>query len=57
MRRWLPFLLIFVIAIALRVFALDAVPPGLQHDEVFHGHDAVTVLLGRLCSVSQTSTR
>jgi 4-amino-4-deoxy-L-arabinose transferase-like glycosyltransferase len=22
------------------------VPPGLQHDEVFHGHDAVTVLLG-----------
>ena len=46
MRRWLPFLLIFVIAIALRVFALDAVPPGLQHDEVFHGHDAVTVLLG-----------
>ena len=21
-------------------------PPGLQHDEVFHGHDAVTVLLG-----------
>ncbi len=46
MRRWLPFLLIFVIAIVLRLMALDTVPPGLQHDEVFHGHDAVTVLLG-----------
>ncbi len=46
MRRWLPFLFIFIIAIALRVIALDTVPPGLQHDEAFHGHDAVTVLLG-----------
>ena len=46
MRRWLPILFILLIAAALRLFALDAVPPGLQHDEVFHGHDAVTVLLG-----------
>src|SRR5512137_1890490 len=46
MRRWLPFLLIFILAAALRVIALPMVPPGLQHDEVFHGHDAVTVLLG-----------
>src|SRR5512140_449012 len=46
MRRWLPFLLIFIIAAALRLIALPNVPPGLQHDEVFHGHDAVTVLLG-----------
>ncbi len=45
-RRWLPFLVIFIIAAALRLIALDTVPPGLQHDEVFHGHDAVTVLLG-----------
>ncbi len=45
-RRWLPFLVILTIAAALRLIALDAVPPGLQHDEVFHGHDAVTVLLG-----------
>jgi 4-amino-4-deoxy-L-arabinose transferase-like glycosyltransferase len=46
MRRYLPILLILFIAAALRVIALDQVPPGLQHDEVFHGHDAVTVLLG-----------
>jgi 4-amino-4-deoxy-L-arabinose transferase-like glycosyltransferase len=46
MRRWLPFLLIFIIAAVLRLIALPGVPPGLQHDEVFHGHDAVTVLLG-----------
>jgi hypothetical protein len=32
--------------VALRLYRLDAVPPGLQHDEAFHGHDAVTVLLG-----------
>jgi hypothetical protein len=46
MRRWLPFLLIFMLAATLRLIALPQVPPGLQHDEVFHGHDAVTVLLG-----------
>jgi 4-amino-4-deoxy-L-arabinose transferase-like glycosyltransferase len=46
MRRWLPILLILLIAAALRLIALPNVPPGLQHDEVFHGHDAVTVLLG-----------
>src|SRR5512137_2150017 len=46
MRRWLPFLLIFILAATLRLIALPNVPPGLQHDEVFHGHDAVTVLLG-----------
>src|SRR5512135_3724220 len=46
MRRWIPILLILIMAAALRLIALDHVPPGLQHDEVFHGHDAVTVLLG-----------
>src|SRR5512144_2204381 len=46
MRRWLPFLIIFLIAAVLRLINLPGVPPGLQHDEVFHGHDAVTVLLG-----------
>src|SRR5512139_2401443 len=46
MRRWLPFLLILLIAALLRLMALPGVPAGLQHDEVFHGHDAVTVLLG-----------
>jgi len=46
MKRWLPILLVLLIAAALRLSALPGVPPGLQHDEVFHGHDAVTVLLG-----------
>lgn len=46
MRRFFPLLLILVVALALRLIALTSVPPGLQHDEVFHGHDAVTVLLG-----------
>ena len=46
MKRWLSILLILLIAAALRLSALPGVPPGLQHDEVFHGHDAVTVLLG-----------
>jgi 4-amino-4-deoxy-L-arabinose transferase-like glycosyltransferase len=44
--RWLLFLFIFLGAALLRLIALPGVPPGLQHDEVFHGHDAVTVLLG-----------
>ncbi len=46
MRRWLPILIILLIAAILRLVLLPDVPPGLQHDEVFHGHDAVTVLLG-----------
>src|SRR5512139_2699985 len=46
MRRWLLILLILLLAAALRLVALPNVPLGLQHDEVFHGHDAVTVLLG-----------
>jgi len=48
-RRWLVpaiALLIAIVAVALRLYRLETVPPGLQHDEVFHGHDAVTVLLG-----------
>src|SRR5512139_800209 len=46
MKRWLPILFILLMAALLRLVALPGVPPGLQHDEVFHGHDAVTVLLG-----------
>ena len=46
MKRWLPILIILFLAALLRLVALPSVPPGLQHDEVFHGHDAVTVLLG-----------
>jgi 4-amino-4-deoxy-L-arabinose transferase-like glycosyltransferase len=46
MRRWFPVLLMLLIAAVLRLSVLSGVPPGLQHDEVVHGHDAVTVLLG-----------
>ncbi len=37
---------ILLIAVVLRLYNLDGVPPGLQHDEVFHAHDAFTVREG-----------
>jgi 4-amino-4-deoxy-L-arabinose transferase-like glycosyltransferase len=37
---------ILLLAAFFRLYRLEVVPPGLQHDEVFHGHDAYTVLLG-----------
>jgi len=37
---------ILLIAAFFRLHRLEAAPPGLQHDEVFHGHDASTVLQG-----------
>ncbi|MBN1286685.1 MAG: glycosyltransferase family 39 protein [Anaerolineae bacterium] len=36
--------LILIVAAGLRLVALGDIPPGLQHDEVFHAHDAFTVL-------------
>jgi len=47
-RRWEMVLLAAILLVALffRLYHLEVVPPGLQHDEVFHGHDAYTVLLG-----------
>ena len=48
-RRALPILiLIFLIAAAFRIWAISDAPPGLQHDEVFHAHDAFTVRQGNL---------
>ena len=35
------------LALALRVFALGEIPPGLYHDEAFNGLDALDVLAGR----------
>lgn len=35
-----PIFLIILIAFGLRVWALDAIPPGLTHDEAAHLHDA-----------------
>jgi len=37
---------ILLVAAFFRLYRLEAAPPGLQHDEVFHGHDAFTVLQG-----------
>ena len=37
---WLPITLIVLIAFALRVWALDEVPPGVTHDEAAHLQDA-----------------
>ena len=47
-RRWEMILLVAILLIAafFRLYRLEAAPPGLQHDEVFHGHDASVVLQG-----------
>lgn len=37
---------ILLTAAFFRLYCLEAAPPGLQHDEVFHGHDASVVLQG-----------
>lgn len=46
--RWEMVLLaaILLAAAFFRLYRLEAAPPGLQHDEVFHGHDASVVLRG-----------
>ncbi len=38
--------LVLLAAAAFRICDLTGVPPGLQHDEVFHAHDAFTVRMG-----------
>lgn len=45
-RTWVGVILILWIATALRVVALDTIPPGLYHDEAFNGLDALGVLRG-----------
>ncbi len=39
-------LVILIVASALRLAALDDIPPGLTHDEAGHGHDAISILNG-----------
>jgi 4-amino-4-deoxy-L-arabinose transferase-like glycosyltransferase len=48
LRRWEVVLLVAILLVAafFRLYRLEAAPPGLQHDEVFHGHDASVVLQG-----------
>lgn len=44
--KWLPLLLILLLAFGLRLYALTEVPPGLTHDEANHGREAIGILQG-----------
>jgi len=44
--EWRLLLLILLLALFLRLYRLDSVPPGLTHDEASNGHDAAAVLRG-----------
>ncbi len=48
MRKYLPILLILLLAAALRLAQLTQIPPGLTHDEANHGREAIDVLDGEL---------
>ncbi len=43
---WSFLVAILLIAAFLRLYQLDAIPPGWTHDEAGHGHDAVAILHG-----------
>jgi len=48
-RKWLPLLLLLAItllAATVRLYRLDALPPGLYHDEAYNGLDALALLRG-----------
>lgn len=45
-RWWGLISLLFLLTFGLRVWALDAVPPGLTHDEASNGHDSAAILRG-----------
>jgi hypothetical protein len=47
-RNYLPLLLIFWLAFALRTYQLTEIPPGLTHDEANHGRDSINILDGVL---------
>lgn len=44
--EWLLLAFILCLAVALRLWRLDSVPPGLTHDEAGHGQDAIAILHG-----------
>ena len=44
--EWLFLAAILLIAAFLRVYQLDAIPPGFTHDEAAHGNDALAILHG-----------
>ncbi|WP_420628373.1 glycosyltransferase family 39 protein [Candidatus Leptofilum sp.] len=45
-QKWLPILLILLLAFGLRLYALSEIPPGLTHDEANHGREAIGILQG-----------
>ncbi len=45
-KKWLPILLILLLAFGLRLHALGEIPPGLTHDEANHGREAIGILQG-----------
>ncbi|MEZ4518507.1 MAG: phospholipid carrier-dependent glycosyltransferase [Chloroflexota bacterium] len=42
----LPYIIILLVALGLRLYQLTAVPPGLTHDEANHGREAIGILNG-----------
>ena len=46
--KWLALIALLLLAAAFRLVALDAVPPGLHHDEVIIAQVAKDILRGRL---------
>ncbi|MCI0397188.1 MAG: hypothetical protein L0332_35380 [Chloroflexi bacterium] len=48
MKKYLPVLLVLLLAFAWRTYQLTEIPPGLTHDEANHGRDAMNVLDGVL---------
>ncbi|MCB8928460.1 MAG: glycosyltransferase family 39 protein [Ardenticatenaceae bacterium] len=45
-QKWLPIVLILLLAFGLRLVALTEIPPGLTHDEANHGREAIGILRG-----------
>ncbi|UCG25273.1 MAG: phospholipid carrier-dependent glycosyltransferase [Chloroflexota bacterium] len=46
--KFLPIILILLLAFALRTHRLTEIPPGLTHDEANHGRDSINILDGVL---------
>ncbi|KAA3662581.1 MAG: phospholipid carrier-dependent glycosyltransferase, partial [Chloroflexi bacterium] len=47
-KKFVPILLIVLLAFVLRAYALTDIPPGLTHDEANHGREALDILDGVL---------
>ena len=44
--EWAALAVILLVAAFLRLYRLDAIPPGLTHDEAGHAHDAAAIVGG-----------